>query len=392
MRNPRTIILAGVSAKNDAANQIILSMFKKIDKKGSRTLGIITKPDCIQGAADEQFWFDLAGNKEVLLERGWHMVKNRSETEMQSTFQERNEAEEVFFNKGRFKELPRQHVGIEALRVRLSNLLLRHLTLELPALKAEMNDKLRATKDELADLGEKRETPQEQRVLLTKISMDIQQILSPAVNGHYAQEFFSAVDMQSHITAGKNVRRFRAVIQDLNQAFADNMRLRGHKYEISVKSANGVESSKAAPVRGTRDYNFDSDLELEEEEEQEQEFEEWLPKPAHMTPDEATKWVKTIIRTSRGHELPGSINPEVTCQLFWEQSEPWKEIAEAHIEQVRASAKYFIHQILESAAPSEFKQPLEDLVVNAILEKTLKDAQDEVKKLLKDKARRPRYM
>jgi hypothetical protein len=59
---------------------------------------------------------------------------------------------------------------------------------------------------------------------------------------------------------------------------------------------------------------------------------------------------------------------------------------------VRASAKYFIHQILESAAPSEFKQPLEDLVVNAILEKTLKDAQDEVKKLLKDKARRPRYM
>jgi hypothetical protein len=82
MRNPRTIILAVVSAKNDAANQIILSMFKKIDKKGSRTLGIITKPDCIQGAADEQFWFDLAGNKEVLLERGWHMVKNRSETEM----------------------------------------------------------------------------------------------------------------------------------------------------------------------------------------------------------------------------------------------------------------------------------------------------------------------
>jgi hypothetical protein len=80
MQNPRTIILAVVSAKNDAANQIILSMFKKIDRKGSQTLGIITKPDCIQGAADEQFWFDLAGNKEVLLERGWHMVKDRAVT------------------------------------------------------------------------------------------------------------------------------------------------------------------------------------------------------------------------------------------------------------------------------------------------------------------------
>jgi hypothetical protein len=37
-------------------------------------------------AGDEQFWFDLALNKEVFLERGWHMVKNRSESETQSTF------------------------------------------------------------------------------------------------------------------------------------------------------------------------------------------------------------------------------------------------------------------------------------------------------------------
>jgi len=115
MENPRTIILAVVSAKNDAANQIILSLFKKIDKNGSRTLGIITKPDCIS-AEDEQFWFDLALNKEVLLERGWHMVKNRSDVEMQFSFQDRNDAEQAFFNKGRFKDLPRQSVGIEAVK------------------------------------------------------------------------------------------------------------------------------------------------------------------------------------------------------------------------------------------------------------------------------------
>jgi hypothetical protein len=61
MQNPRTIILAVVSAKNDAANQIILSLFKKIDHKDARTLEIITKPDCMS-ARDEDFWFDLAAN------------------------------------------------------------------------------------------------------------------------------------------------------------------------------------------------------------------------------------------------------------------------------------------------------------------------------------------
>jgi hypothetical protein len=38
MKNPRTIILAVVSAKNDFANEIILNHYKNIDSKGKRTL------------------------------------------------------------------------------------------------------------------------------------------------------------------------------------------------------------------------------------------------------------------------------------------------------------------------------------------------------------------
>lgn len=76
--NPRTIILAVVSASNDAQCQVILSLIKKIDMEGSRTLGIITKPDCMSPDTEES-WFRLAMNQEVELKRGWHMVKNRSE-------------------------------------------------------------------------------------------------------------------------------------------------------------------------------------------------------------------------------------------------------------------------------------------------------------------------
>lgn len=41
----RTIILAVISAKNDYSSQVILKNCRKLDPKGTRTVGVITKPD-----------------------------------------------------------------------------------------------------------------------------------------------------------------------------------------------------------------------------------------------------------------------------------------------------------------------------------------------------------
>jgi hypothetical protein len=115
-----------------------------------------------------------------------------------------------------------------------------------------------------------------------------------------------------------------------------------------------------------------------------------LSRTKKMTHDEAIKWAKNMIVRCRGHELPGGVNPEVTSHLFWEQSKPWKDLAEDHIEDVRATCKYFVYQVLDYAAPAEFRKPLEDLVVNDVLDEALKEAQKELAKLLADKARHPR--
>jgi GTPase SAR1 family protein len=69
--NPRTIILAIVSAKNDYANQIILKRAREFDKKGSRTLGTITKPDDIHpNSGNETAFINLAKKRRYLL-RAW---------------------------------------------------------------------------------------------------------------------------------------------------------------------------------------------------------------------------------------------------------------------------------------------------------------------------------
>ena len=117
MKNPRTIILAVVSAKNDYANQIILHHCRKIDEQGRRTLGIITKPDFLrEGTDNELTWIELAQNKDIYLERGWHMLKNRGDEQMKFSFEQRNADEDLFSRKGRYADLPRECVGIDSLR------------------------------------------------------------------------------------------------------------------------------------------------------------------------------------------------------------------------------------------------------------------------------------
>jgi hypothetical protein len=347
------------------------------------------------------------------------MIKNWSDASVQRTAKQRNDAERAFFDQGRFQELPRNMVGIQTLCHRLSNLLLRHLTQELPSLQKEMRTKLEDTNMALMKLGDKRETPAEQRMVLMKISMKINHIISSAVNGHYLHDFFGSVDLDSSIESENNIRRFRAVIQNLNHEFAENMRLRGHTFNFEFEeekdqNQDSTSNPQSNDINGMSGEQYDgkpaSKVEQKANGKNEKEPSkkkrktkststdskdsetDGLPSPRNISYNDALDWVKDTIIRCRGHELPGSVNPEVTSHLFWEQAAPWKEIAQDHIEKVRVVCKEFVRQILDHAAPTEFKKPLEDLLVTSALEETVEDAQIEFGKLLDDNARHPRYV
>ncbi|OAL42618.1 GTP-binding protein [Pyrenochaeta sp. DS3sAY3a] len=379
MKNPRTIILAVVSAKNDFANQIILDHCKKIDEKRERTLGIVTKPDYLrEGTQNELDWIELAQNKNIYFKLGWHMLKNRADNEMSFSFDQRNEAEALFFSKGRYNDLPRDSVGIDSLRERLSKLLLNHLIKELPSLKEEMSTKLRKTVDDIEQLGERRSTISEQRMILIKISMHVHDILRSAVKGYYENKFFGPVDMEAAVDASENIRRFRAVIQYLNIGFAKNMRLRGHKYAVGVGPG-------------------DDDIEVAEEEKaqsqlanlNDEDANTLLPKPKVLSREEAIEWVQKVLERSRGFELPGNFNPMLICQLFWEQSQPWEAIASDHIDKIANACKDFVYAVLQHTTPAEMQSRLTALCVDAALATALEDCKKELRKIIADKARHP---
>ena len=379
MKNPRTIILAVVSAKNDYANQIILDHCRKIDEQGRRTIGIITKPDFLrEGTDNELSWIELAQNKDIYLERGWHMLKNRADDQMQFSFEQRNTDEDMFFSKGRYADLPRECVGINSLRERLSKLLLNHLIKELPSLRDEMVGKLQATANEIEKLGEKRDTSQEQRMVLMKMSMKINDILKSATKGYYESDFFGSINMEASVDSTENIRRFRAVVQHLNMGFANDMRLRGHKFAF-----------EAGPGDEQRDTEEEARAEQELSRMEDDEALSLLPVPKKLTRKDAISWVKKTLERSRGFELPGTFQPMLISQLFWEQSGPWEQLASQHIAKVAQACKDFVAAVLNATAPVEFHERLKNLNIDAALSDSLNNAKDELVKLLKDKARHP---
>jgi hypothetical protein len=244
-----------------------------------------------------------------------------------------------------------------------------------------MDTKLQATTDDMEKLGEKRDTIQEQRMVLMKISMRINDILKSATKGYYEADFFGGIDMEAPVDHAENIRRFRAVVQHVNIAFANDMRLRGHKYGFGAgpgdneKDAEEDKKAKEELEKLTEDDDDATSM--------------FLPKPKQLTRDEAVQWVKKTLERSRGFELPGTFQPMLISQLFWEQSKPWEQIAIEHINKVARSCKDLVYMVIEASAPPDFKERLTSLSVDAALAASLKAAKDELRKVLKDKARHP---
>ena len=59
MKQRRSIILAVITADNPFANQPVTKFAREIDPSGTRTLGLITKPDKIERGSDAEKYYGM---------------------------------------------------------------------------------------------------------------------------------------------------------------------------------------------------------------------------------------------------------------------------------------------------------------------------------------------
>ncbi|KAF2806965.1 uncharacterized protein BDZ99DRAFT_393753 [Mytilinidion resinicola] len=311
MRHRNSIILAVVAASNDYNNQIILKYATRIVPGGERVLGIITKPDTLTPDSDRELDFlNLARNTEIKFEHGWHVVRNWDSDTKNSTFEERDQVEQDFFENSSWAGLPTLNpgLGISSLRQRLSEILLDHIRTILPSIRKKLSEDREESEGLLRRLGSPRETTREQQDYLSNISDAFYEHMQDALDGIYRRsKFFN----------GEH-RRLRAVIRNLNEEFAIDMLQKGQKWYI-LPDDLAEDSTPIAKLLTGRAYLRSKFL-----------HEVVLP----------------LVRSERGHELPGVFNHLLIGSLFRRQMEPWENLAKAHIQRVWFAINRCLEEVL----------------------------------------------
>ena len=112
-------------------------MAEELDIKGERTLGVLTKPDLVDKGAERQV-IDIIEGRSHVLNLGWCIVRNPGQQALangqsDAAARDRHALEKAFFK----SELPwsnvlKDRVGIEALRLRLVEILAEMIKREFP--------------------------------------------------------------------------------------------------------------------------------------------------------------------------------------------------------------------------------------------------------------------
>jgi GTP-binding protein EngB required for normal cell division len=341
MRSPRSIVLAVVSAKNDFNNQAITKYSREIDPNGLRTLGLITKPDTLdKGSDSERFFVELAQNKEVNFRLGWHVLRNRDYATRNSTLNERNFKEEEFFASGIWTSLHPTQVGIHSLKPRLSKILKDQILVQLPDVLSQIQNGIQDCHHRLEVLGASRTTLQEQQRYLLHLSQSFSKMVKASTDGLYSDPFFGDASTETGYR-----RRLRAILQNTLTDFAEGMRKEGHAYNI---------------------------------------IDDGLAKhPRQITRKSYIAKVKTLLKRSKGCELPGTFNPLIIGQLFHEQREPWTKLVNDVVDKVVQAVHFVVHSVLAHYSNLSTLDALLKHFINPRLEGLTKELRRKVEELLK---------
>ncbi|PWY94608.1 hypothetical protein BO94DRAFT_553517 [Aspergillus sclerotioniger CBS 115572] len=315
--NPRTIVLAVISAQVGYNKQDILNIAKKHDSQRERTLGVITHLHTLKsGSEQEQNYFELAKNE----------------------------------NKGRWRHLPRERVKIDRLRCRLSSIMSKQIRQSLPGLIDGIEQCIADCQGKLRRLGTARPKIQEQRGYLLSISSNFEKITGQALNGIYADEFFGRLNGEND---DSHVRGLRSLVHELNEDFAEAMHLRGSQRNILESNESPLPQSEYTAAIA-RPYMHD-----------------WTPE--YVSRETIEQEVNEQARRHRGIELPGTVNQILVGDLFREESKPWEGIAREHMLTTWEYVRRFVHLLLRDLSDENTSSLLLSSVIGSELER-LKDA------------------
>lgn len=361
MRQPNSIILAVISANNNLANQQVIDLVQNHDPGQKRTLGIVTKPDLVPSGSDsEGEAVQLVLNRAIALQYGWHVLKNRGFESRSVSINERDLEEANFFSRGKWREIPDEDRGSRMLRIKLSEILLEAVRESLPSIVSDIDSKIVRCERVAATLGQPLEDDAARRNELTKITAQMQSLVSAAMLGHYnlfGQFFFDGTEIDA------NPRQLRTRLRERLDKYSEDILQRGYRFQYADDEDGATDQAISFFARrndartcAITEYLLAADLE-----------------------DSVEKHIKKC----KAGEPAGTVAPVAYTSILSFQCSGWEFITQRCVERCWKIAKDFYMYALFHAAPEHIATQIAKKFVDSKFECSKVRLAEKLKELLK---------
>lgn len=357
MKSPRTIILAVIGGNNDYVQAPILKKARHFDPKGSRTIGVLTKPDLTEKIGLEDKFIGLVTNQdsENNFKLGWFVLLNPGPPppgQEWPSAEERKSREDAFFTTGKWAALPPGMCGVGPLRQKLSTQLQKHIGRHVNTLRKQIQDAHTRCESQLKALGVGMDTVEEMRFQMGDLFSASNHLVTASVNGNYknppGEKFFPKAAMRK----GTPSQRLRARVREESERFSKRFRETGRK--IGFSDAEGMVPNAMASS-GSRSK---------------QEF--------------AKREVEPLLRQIRGTELPMDSNPRAPYILFQDYSEAWPSLSQEYKDNISVICNEFLAEVLEYSWPTRMRSQLRVHFLEPNMKDLVERADAEMKRIVED--------
>lgn len=356
MKSSRTIILAVVGGNNDYVQAPILKKARHFDPTGSRTIGVLTKPDMTERIGLEEKFIELVTNQdqENHFKLGWYVLLNPGPNEQWIAGEDRARREAEFFTRGAWAALPPQMWGVAALRQKLSSQLQRHIGRHVKSLRRQIQQSLEKCDGQLKAMGNGKDTVEEMRFEMGELFTASNNLVTPAVNGNYKNPFGERFFARQSSPNGTPSQKLRARAREESERFA--RRFRQHGRRVTFASPSG--STTTLPQAGTVGDRSKKDF--------------------------AANEVEPLLRQIRGNELPLDSNPRAPYILFQDYSRNWPVIAQEFKDNLGVICNEFLADVIDHAWPLRMRDPLRFHFLEIKMKELMESADKELGRLTDD--------
>lgn len=323
MKNQQSLMLAIISAETEMVNQLSLELAQEFDPKGSRTIGVITKPDLLPTNHPRIKYLVQCARGEIeqrKLAHGWFVLKNRNFDAIGVSAEQRDKEESSFFKNGGWADVGSHRAGVDRLRTTLSRLQEATVRSALPSVLDQVDKKLRKCQADHQTLGAARVTEQEQRFYLDKIALRFTSIVEQAVRGEYMDKSFFRLDNNQN-------PKLRALLRHFYLDFVEDIELNGQTWVV-LDDALAIQAAKSKK--------------------------NYAPGQEFLTRAEMIKKIELMDDDSKGFNFEGMVHEyQLVEQLFEEQATKWEAIAKRHIRLIYDTALEHVNDVAYYLASSD---------------------------------------